>query len=415
MRFLFWFLLIAASAIGLALALRVASGYALFVAPPYRIEVSLGLLLLLVIAAFAGGYAFVRLVVRTLQLPDEVRGYRLRRQQDQARAKHDAAVVALLEGRYGRARQLAQEALAIPQSSGLSALVAARAAIETRDFDTAEELLARPDVTVSSLTVPRLMLEAEIRLERGQPTEALAQLQRLRREAGAHTAALRLELHALQAAGRHEDVPALVDQLLKRKVFGPEEAGLVRAAAHAQVLARCGSDGNRLQNYWNRLSDAEQRMPRVAAAAARAFMAVGAQREAGELLARSLEHHWDSNVVLLFGQSNSPDQVRQLKQAEGWLNDHSSDAQLLYVLGQLCERQQLWGKAQTYYEASIALDDSWRARIALGELLTRIGRAEAAAPHLAAALKRALSELRSNEGSGYGLPAGGVAKVKLSA
>lgn len=397
MRFLFWFLLIAASAIGLALALRVASGYALFVSPPYRIEISLGLLLLLVIASFGGGYAFVRLIVRTLQLPEEVRGYRTRRQQDQARAKHDAAVVALLEGRYGRARQFAQEALAIPQSSGVSALVAARAAIETRDFETAEALLARPDVAIASLAVPRLMLEAEIRLERGQPTEALAHLQRLRREAGAHTAALRLELRALQAAGRHEDVPALVDQLVKRKVFGPEEASLVRAAAHAQVLARCGSDGTRLQNYWSRLPDAEQRLPRVAAAAARGFMAIGAQHEAEELLARSLERHWDSDVVLLYGECESPDPVRQLKQAEGWLKEHSGEAQLLYVLGALCERQQLWGKAQTCYEASFALDDSWRARIALSEMLSRIGRAEAAAPHLAAALKLALSELRARQ------------------
>jgi len=113
-RFLFWFLLIAASAIGVALALRLASGYALFVAPPYRIELSLGLALLLAIAAFAGGYAFIRLVVRTLQLPDEVRGYRRRRQQEHARAKYDAAVVALLEGRYGRAKKFAEEALAIP-------------------------------------------------------------------------------------------------------------------------------------------------------------------------------------------------------------------------------------------------------------------------------------------------------------
>ena len=397
MRFLFWFLLIAASAIGVALALRLASGYALFVAPPYRIELSLGLALLLAIAAFVGGYAFVRLVVRTLQLPEEVRGYRRRRQHDHARAKYDAAVVALLEGRYGRARQFAQEALAIPQSTGLPALVAARAAIETRDFDAAEKLLARPEVAEASLAVPRLMLAAEIRLELGQPAEALAQLQRLRREAGAHTAALRLELRALQAAGRPEEVPAVVDQLVKRKVFGSEEAELVRAAAHAQVLARCGSDGARLRQVWGRLSDAEQRLPRIAAAAARGFIAIGGEREAVELLARSLERHWDSDLVLLYGECNSADPVRQLKQAEGWLNEHSNDAILLFVLGALCERQQLWGKAQTYYEASLALDDSWRARIALGELLSRIGRADAAAPHFAAALRLMLSEVRSQE------------------
>ena len=46
---------------------------------------------------------------------------------------------------------------------------------------------------------------------------------------------------------------------------------------------------------------------------------------------------------------------------------------LLHALGRLCERQQLWGKAQTYYEASLALDDGWRAHVALGEMLARLG------------------------------------------
>ena len=67
---------------------------------------------------------------------DELLNYRLLRLY----AASGAPVIRLLEGRYGRARQFAEEALAIPQSSGLSALVAARAAIETRDFDVAEKL-----------------------------------------------------------------------------------------------------------------------------------------------------------------------------------------------------------------------------------------------------------------------------------
>jgi HemY protein len=72
---------------------------------------------------------------------------------------------------------------------------------------------------------------------------------------------------------------------------------------------------------------------------------------------------------------------------------HSDDATLLYALGVLCERAQLWGKAQTYLEASLALDDTWRTRVALGELFGRLGRDGEANAQLAAALKLALSEL----------------------
>src|SRR5690242_13399021 len=170
-------------------------------------------------------YALVRMVVRIARLPADVREGRRRRQFERFRSKQDAAVVALLEGRHGKARQFAQEALAMPQSSPVAALVGARAALETRDWAAARAILDRPD-TRANLAVPRLMLEAELALERGQPTEALSRLAELRREAGLHTAAQRLELRALTAAGRPAEIPALVDQLVKRKVYDAHQGEL---------------------------------------------------------------------------------------------------------------------------------------------------------------------------------------------
>ena len=95
----------------------------------------------------------------------------------------------------------------------------------------------------------------------------------------------------------------------------------------------------------------------------------------------------------MYAECRTPDASRQLETAERWLAAHSHDATLLYALGRLCERAQLWGKAQTYYEASLALDDDWRAHVALGEMLARLGTADEANAQLAAALKLALREL----------------------
>ena len=393
MRLLFAFLLLAALAVLAALLFKLNAGYALFVAPPYRVELALNLLLVVLVGVFIGAYALLRVVRRAMDLPEEVRRARHRAQLERARAKNDAAVVALLEGRYGRSRKLAAEALAIPQSSGLSALVGARAAMETRDFAAANTLLARADAQVSALAVPRLMLEAEIKLAQRQPIEALAVLQTLRKEAGLHTAALRLELRALQAAGRWVDIPPLVDQLVKRKVYGAEEADHLRAAAHAAELAARRHDPAGLRAYWNRLSDAEQRLPKVARAAASSFLALGADREAAEALTRSLERTWDSALVELYAACRPDDPTRQLEQAERWLQEHDQDAVLLRSLGALCQRQQLWGKAQTYLEASLALLRSHRTHLALGELFRELGRDAEANAHLAAALKLAVAEL----------------------
>ena len=394
MRILFWFLLLAAAAVAVALAAKLVSGYVLFVAPPYRVELSLNLLLVLAVAGFAAGYALVRLAVRASGLPQEVRAIRRRQQETRARSKLDAAVVALLEGRYGKARQFAEEALDIPNAPGIAALVAARAALDTRDYPTAEAHLTGQTAQAGSLAVPRMMLDAEMKLEQGRPLDALAVLQALRKEAGSHTAALRLELRALQGAGRYAEIPPLVDQLVKRKVYGPQEGDHVRAAAHAGELATRANDPAGLRAYWSKLSDAEQRRPRIARAAAKSFLALGGDREAADILVRSLEREWEPDLVSLYAECRSPDPTKQLAEAEGWLVAHDQDALLLRALGTLCVRAQLWGKAQTYFEASLALDDAYETRVALGELFAQLGRTDEANKELAAALKLALAALR---------------------
>src|SRR5689334_19601182 len=302
MRILFWFLLLAAAAVAAALAVKLNAGYALLVMPPYRVELSLNLLLLIAVLGFAALYGAIRLVVRTVRLPETVRAWRRRQKIDRARLAQDASVIALLEGRYGKAQQRALEALAIPGSSGLNALVGARAAIDVRDFDAAEALLNRPDARVASLAVPRLMLLAEIALEQGQPQASLDILRELRREAGMHTAALRLELRCLQAARRWSEIAPLLEQLVKRKVFDSAQADLVRVTAQSEQLKALANDAAGLREYWNRLPDAARRQPKVARAAAKSFLQLGGDREAVDILAESLERDWNSELVEVYGE-----------------------------------------------------------------------------------------------------------------
>ena len=393
MRALIAFLVIATAAVTLALLFRINTGYVLFVSPPYRVELSQNAFIVIAVLTIIALYALVRAAVRLANLPKEVREGRRRRQFERFRSKQDAAVVALLEGRHGKARQFAQEALAIPHSSPIAALVGARAALETRDYAGAASMLDRPDTHATNLAVPRLMLEAELTLERGQPADALARLAELRREAGLHTAAQRLELRALTAANRPQEIPALVDQLVKRKVYDPEQGELLRASAHAEALESFEHDAAGLRAYWARVPENDRLQPKVARAAATSFLSLGSDREAADILARTLERNWDSRLVLLYAQCRAPDATRQLEIAERWLVTHNQDAALLYTLGRLCERQQLWGKAQTYLEASLALDNHWRAHVALGEMLARLDRHDEANAHLSAALKLALAEL----------------------
>jgi len=167
-----------------------------------------------------------------------------------------------------------------------------------------------------------------------------------------------------------------------------------RARPDGATLAH---DAAGLRSYWARVPDGDRLQSKVARAAARSFLAQGADREAADILARSLDRHWEPSLLPTYAECRAPDATRQLEIAERWLAAHNQDATLLYALGRLCERQQLWGKAQTYLEASLALDNHWRAHVALGEMLARLGQTDEANAHLAAALKLALAELERDE------------------
>ena len=84
-RALIWIVLIVAIAVGLTLLARYSDGYALLVWPPYRVELSLNLLLLLAAAAFAALYFVVRLISATMRLPAQVKEYRAARRRRKAR------------------------------------------------------------------------------------------------------------------------------------------------------------------------------------------------------------------------------------------------------------------------------------------------------------------------------------------
>ena len=136
----------------------------------------------------------------------------------------------------------------------------------------------------------------------GTAARSIATLQALKKEAGAHTAALRLELRALQGAGRHAEIPPLIDQLVKRKVYGPEEGEYLRAAARAGELRTLAHDPSGLRAYWNRLVRHRSAPAEDRARGGAKLPAAGGDREAAEILARSLERNWDPSSSLLYAE-----------------------------------------------------------------------------------------------------------------
>jgi HemY protein len=130
-----WLLALFLIAVAVTLAARYNSGYVLVVAQPYRIELSLNLLAVLLLVIFFIAYFVVRLAVITFRLPAEVSGFRLRRRREKARMMMLDGLRAFFEGRYAKAEKASAAVLELKESpsvSALNAMVAARSAHDLR-------------------------------------------------------------------------------------------------------------------------------------------------------------------------------------------------------------------------------------------------------------------------------------------
>lgn len=395
MRALFWVIAIFALAAGLVVAARYNTGYVLLVLPPYRIELSLNLLLVLLFVAFVAGYLLVRMVSGTVRLPARVHEYRLARRRQKAQATLLKALQEFFAGRYARAEKAAASSIKLGEHAALCAILAARAAHELRAFERRDAYLAQAATLAADDDAVRIVTEAELLLDQRRFQEALDTLRSLPRK---HTAALRLELKAQQAAKNWEQVLALVDQLEKRGVFDVEQAEQIRGHAQAENLKRKALDSRALAEAWQKVPARQKKDTRVAAAAAQCFIALGGCAKAHEIIEQSLNESWDSTLVGLYGECEGGDTLRRIERAETWLKRQSNDAVLLLTLGRLCAQQGLWGKAQSYLEAGIAIEPTYSGLFALAQLQEKLGNADAAHRHFRESLELAVGQLRQLTG-----------------
>jgi HemY protein len=397
MKWVLWLLALFAVAVAVTLATRYNTGYVLVVAQPYRVELSLNLLAVLLVVLVFIAYFVVRLAIIALRLPTEVSEFRLRRRREKAREMLLDGLKAFLEGRYAKAEKASAAALELresPMAGAINAMVAARSAHELRKYSQRDEFIAIAENIAPEEVVLRLMTQAELLLDERRPGEALKILQSLRTTGvRQHTAALRLELKAQQGSKNWDAVLDLLRQLEQRNAFDKALIQQLRCSAHVENLKSRILNPHALKEYWQTISSVDKKDSKVAATAARACTAIGDCVTAHQIIEQSLDRQWDSELVGLYAECLETDTIRQIERAEAWLESHPNDACLLLALGKLCVHCELWGKAQNYLEASLSVEPNYPTYLMLAQLNEKIGRPELAKDHYSKGLELALKRL----------------------
>ncbi len=385
MRGLLWLLGLFALAAALAVAGRYNEGYALLVWPPYRLQISLNLLILLLVGGFVALYTLSRVVARTMALPRAVQRYRERKSRERASQAIYDTVRLRIEGRFGQALKQATAAYEAGESPGLAALLAARAAHSLRDETRYRFWLGKAAEHDGEMRLARLMTEAKLAVEERRFDEAAERIADLQAGGQRHIAALRLALRTAQAKGNWSEAVRVVRQLVKVKALTAAQADPVKRRAHQEGLRQRAGDSLALMAYWNEVPRDEQRDARLVGELARALIAAGDSAAAQKAIEGQLALGWDSALADIYGRCEGGDVRGRLAKAEEWLKREPRDPLLLLTLGRLCVQSQLWGKAESYLDASLAIAPGWEAHVELAHLAERIGRTDDANVHYRAA------------------------------
>lgn len=377
MKYMAWLLGLFAAAVALTMASQ-NSAYVLVVYPPYRVELSFTMFVASLFFAFACGYVLVRFTINVLQLPSHVRKFNQNRAHAKARKLQQEMLAAFFEGRFAEAEKAAARAMESGEASNLYPIIAARSAHELREFKKRDAYLSATHGETAGDSSLRLMTATKFMLDQHDPHGALKVLQELG-DSGvkSHPGAMTLELKAQQQTGNWDAVLRLLDKMERREAIDATVAAQFRQQAWLEKI-RNQEDLAGLNACLKSIPADFKRHSKISSAAARALIKHGGGGLAQQLLADSLNAQWDSELVALYGDCQGGDTIAQIEQAEKWLKLHRQDAGLLLALGKLCLHQKLWGKAQSYLDASVSLKPSHDAYTALGQLAERLGKSDEA-------------------------------------
>ncbi len=356
--------------------------------PPYRIDLSLNLVLLVLGAGFVLLHLALRGFAAFASIPAQARRWRVQHRERLVHASLVDALVHLVAGRFVRSRKAAEHALSLqlaPDAGDDAArsnarlqamlhLVAAESAHALQDrpvrdahFQQGSEVLGSPDGAAAQEGF--FLRAARWALDDHDAGSAMQWLDRLPQGAARRTLALRLRFRVARMQGKTALALETLRLLVKHRAVGKSNGlSLVRALALELILA--SKVPAQITQAWNTLDPAERAMPDVALGAARHWLALGGDAAQSrqwllpvwELMVNKAKEITPEQRLQLvralesgLGQQSGSPEAAWLARIEAAQMADPRDALLQYLAGVMCARLGLWGKAQHLLRQSVAI------------------------------------------------------------
>ncbi|MRI31590.1 heme biosynthesis protein HemY [Endozoicomonas sp. OPT23] len=281
----------------------------------------------------------------------------------QARKLMTRGFVEFTQGHWKKAERYLSKAADSGDSPLLNYLAAARAAHENDNHEASAEYLRQADRKEPGSDLAIGITQAQLQLSSGQLEQALAMLTKLHKQHPRHGYVLKMLKQAYCRLHDWQALSTLLPQLKKQKIVADQEYRQLEQKCYGALFEQAYSKGrsfntsdDRLKpanQVWNNLSSSLKRDPEMIYRYADCLAQLNGENKAESVLRERLGKYYNSDMILLFGKVKGRDTSKQLHFAESLLNERPNDASLLLTLGRLALRNELWGKAKEYFEASL--------------------------------------------------------------
>jgi len=356
-------------------------GAVVLIMTPWTVEMPLWFAVMSLLLVFFVFYLIIFLINQTYFSWMRWKYWWQNRRHSRSYSKTQRGLLALIEAQWSYAEKLLLEGMLQSIEPLTNYLGVAKAAHEQKAFERRDAYLQKALQLMPQAEVAIGIIQAEFQLQQNHIEPALATLRRLQRLAPKNMRILRLLRQIYQQLADWPALLLLIPQLGKARVLSKEQSMELEKEVYIQLFVSANKMPlAELRQHWQRAP----RWIRYSGAVVVAYLSQlqhfpEAVTEVDDLIRRELKKEWNPDLMKIYGAISLSNPNKQLANAEAWLKQYGQHPELLFLLGKLNVRCQLWGKARDYYAQGLAQQSNAQACLEYGRLLEDLGDEMAAA------------------------------------
>lgn len=334
----------------------------------WSIETSLPVALITLLIVFLLLYLLIRFIHETRLWPQRLRLWGRKRKQQKMLELTQLGLTELIDAKWRQAEQNLEKASTHSPLPLINYLGAAYAAHEQQAYQRRDDYLKNLNQKTDLSALHISLLQAKFQIADRAWENAETHVIELYQHHPKHPEVLRLLANIYQHQHNWSGLQKLLPPLQKQRLLPDAEYQLLAIKTYQGLLRQAADhkESETLTATWRQVPP--NLHTKLLTLYVELLVECKQDQQAMLLIERFLKQQWNPELLPTYAKLNNTDLNKQLAQAESWLKKQGESEALLWCLGMLCYRCELWGKAKDYLTAAVNLKPTIAAHHALAHV-----------------------------------------------